>query len=137
MKRTWLLRIAAAITLLFALGHSAGGLKQWSPMGPNPVLKAMTDTHFAVMGASRSYLDFYMGFGWWIGAAALLQAFLLWQMARMVRVGGAVEIKPMIAAFAVAALTGAVISWLYIFLLPAIFSTALFVALAGAYLVAD
>jgi hypothetical protein len=137
MKRVWLLRIAAAITLLFALGHSLGGLKQWSPMGPNPVLRAMTENHFSVMGASRSYLDFYMGFGWWISMAALLQAFLLWQMARIVRAGGAVEIRPMIGAFAVAGLTGAVISWLYIFMLPAIFSTTLFVVLVGAYLVAD
>ena len=30
---THFLRIASAISLLFTLGHSAGGLRKWSPMG--------------------------------------------------------------------------------------------------------
>ena len=40
------LRIASAISLIFTAGHSMGGLKQWSPMGNNDVLKSMTEVHF-------------------------------------------------------------------------------------------
>ena len=37
MTRTLLLRIASVISLLFAAGHTLGGLKKWSPMGDNEV----------------------------------------------------------------------------------------------------
>lgn len=65
-------------------------------MGPNPLLNAMGATHFAVMGVSRSYLDFYMGFGWALSIAGLSQAFVLWQMARLANAGGTFAMKPMI-----------------------------------------
>jgi len=64
MTTTLLLRISAVISLLFAIGHSLGGLKRWSPMGDNEVLKSMETVRFDTMGANRSYLDFFMGFGW-------------------------------------------------------------------------
>ena len=61
MTTTLLLRIAAVISLLFALGHTAGEMKKWSPMGENAVLDAMASVHFDTMGANRTYLDFYLG----------------------------------------------------------------------------
>lgn len=64
MTATLFLRIASIISAVFTLGHTAGGLRQWSPMGDNEVLRAMTAVRFDTMGANRSYLDFYMGFGW-------------------------------------------------------------------------
>lgn len=33
MTTTLLLRIASVISLIFAVGHSLGGLRKWSPMG--------------------------------------------------------------------------------------------------------
>ena len=82
MTTTVLLRIASVISLLFTAGHTMGGLKNWSPMGENEVLQAMTTVHFETMGANRSYLDFCMGFSWSISIAMLLQTVLLWQLAR-------------------------------------------------------
>ena len=131
-KPSILLRIAAAVSLLFALGHTEGGLKQWSPMGPNPVLKTMTDTNFQVMGASRSYLDFYMGFGWSLAVAGLLQTALLWQMANIARSGNVASVRPMVAAFAMASLASGLIAWRLLFPIPALFCIALFVPLAAA-----
>ena len=64
MMTTLLLRIASIISLLFVAGHTLGGLRKWSPMGENEVLRAMTAVHFETRGANRSYLDFFMGFGW-------------------------------------------------------------------------
>ena len=45
----------------------------------------MTTIRFETMGANRSYLDFFMGFGWSISASMLLQTVLLWQMGSLAR----------------------------------------------------
>lgn len=133
MTTTLLLRVASVISLLFALGHTLGGMKHWSPMGDNDVLKAMTSARFDVMGTSRSYLDFYMGFGWSLSVALLLQSVLLWEIASLAR-ADALRVKPIIAAFALATLASGIIAWLFIFPVPALFSLALLVVLVAAYL---
>ena len=135
MTTTLFLRIASAISLLFTLGHSSGGLQKWSPMGDNDVLKAMRAVHFDVMGANRSYLDFYMGFGWSISVAMLMQTVLLWQMASLARTNAA-SVRPMIAVIALATVASGVIAWRFIFPVPALFSIALVIPLAAAYFVA-
>lgn len=133
MSRALPLRIAAVISLLFTLGHSLGGLKKWSPMGPNEVLRRMASVRFDTMGANRSYLDFYVGFGWSIAIAMLLQTFILWQMASLAR-ANASQVRPMIAAFILATVASGVIAWRFIFPVPALFSLALLIPLAWAYL---
>lgn len=133
MTTTLLLRIASVIALLFALGHTLGGLKKWSPMGDNDVLKAMTSVHFDVMGTSRSYLDFYMGFGWSLSVALLLQAVLLWQLAYLAR-ADSTRARPVIAAFALATLASGMIAWFFILPVPALFSLVLLIVLVAAYL---
>jgi hypothetical protein len=132
MTTTLLLRIASIISLLFAAGHSAGGLQKWSPTLDNPVLAAMTDVHFPMMGMSRSYLDLYLGLGWSISVFLLLQTVLLWQMASLARMNAAL-VRPMIAAFLVATLASGIIAWLYIFAVPASFCAVLVIVLALAY----
>ena len=132
MTPSQLLRVASGISLLFAAGHTLGALQNWSPMGDNDVLKAMTAVRFNTMCANRSYLDFFVGFGWTISVALLLQTVVLWQMAGLAR-SDASQLRPMIAAFAVAALISALIAWRFIFLVPALFSLTLLIALAGAY----
>ena len=134
MTRTLLLRIASVISLLFTAGHTMGGLKKWSPMGENEVLRSMTTVHFDAMGVSRSYLDFFMGFGWSITIAMLLQTVLLWQMASLARTD-ATHVRPMIAAFALATLASAALAWLFLFPLPALFCVVLLAVLVAAYAV--
>ena len=135
MTTTLLLRIAAIISLLFTAGHTMGGLKKWSPMGDNPVLKAMTDVRFDAMGANRSYLDFFMGFGWSLSVSMLLQTILLWQMASLARTDAG-RVRPMIAVFALAQLAGGIIAWRFIFPLPAVFAVVLLAVLVAAFVVA-
>lgn len=135
MSTTLTLRVASLLSLLFAAGHMMGGLKKWSPMGDTDVLKAMTSTRFNVMGESRSYLDFYLGFGWLIAVAMLLQAALLWQMAAIARTNAA-QVRPMIATFAIATLASAVIAWRLIFPVPAACSAVVLVALVAAWFTA-
>ena len=133
MSTSLMLRVAAVISLLFAVGHSLGGLSHWSPVPDNPVLRAMTDTRFDVMGFSRSYLDLYVGLGWSISVFMLLQAILLWQLAPLARTEPA-RVKPMVAAFAAAALANGLIALVFLFAIPAAFSAALLVALVLAWL---
>jgi hypothetical protein len=135
MTTTLCLRIASVISLIFTLGHTLGGLRKWSPMGDNEVLRAMTAVRFDTMGANRSYLDFYMGFGWSITVAMVMQTVLLWQIASLARTNPA-SVRPMIAVIALAAVAGGVIAWRFIFPVPALFSSALVIALAAAYVVA-
>ena len=132
MSTAVLLRIASIISLLFAAGHSMGGLQKWSPTPDNAVLRAMTDVHFPVMGLSRSYLDLYLGLGWSISVWLLLQTVLLWQMAGLARTNAA-QVRPMIAAFMLATLASGIIAWQYIFAVPALFCVALLVVLGAAY----
>jgi hypothetical protein len=135
MTATAFLHIASAISLLFVAGHTLGGLRKWSPMGANPVLEAMTTVRFDTRGANRSYLDFFMGFGWSISVYMLMQTALLWQVASLAQTDAA-SVRPMIAAFALATLATGLLAWRFLFPLPALFSGALFVTLAGAFVVA-
>ena len=134
MSPTLLLRIASIISLVFTLGHTLGGLRRWSPMGDNEVLKAMTTVRFDTMGANRSYLDFFMGFGWSLSVAMLLQTVLLWQLASVARTDPA-RVRPMVAAFAVATVASGVVAGRFIFPVPALFSGALLIPLVAAYVV--
>jgi len=135
MTTTIWLRVSSIIALLFAVGHTMGGLKQWSPMGDNPVLQAMKATRFDTMGANRSYFDFYMGFGHSLSVAQLMLAVLLWQLAALARTDAA-GVRPMIAVIALATLAGGVIAWRFIFPVPALFSLVLVAGLAAAYVAA-
>ena len=135
MTPTLLLRIASVISLVFTAGHTLGGLRKWSPMGENEVLKAMTEVRFDTMGTNRSYLDFFMGFGWSISVFMLLQTVLLWQLASLARSDPA-HVRPMITVFGLATLATGVIAWRFIFPIPALFSSALLIVLLAAYVVA-
>ena len=133
MTTTVLLRIASIVSLLFTAGHSLGGLNKWSPMGENDVLKAMTNMRFQTMGANRSYLDFFMGFGWSISVFMLLQTVLLWQLASLAG-SDPVRVRPIIAVFALATIVSCVIAWRFIFPVPALFASVLVIVLIAAYL---
>src|SRR5215470_6251205 len=131
MTTTLLLRIASVISLVFTAGHSLGGLQKWSPMGDNDVLKAMTAVRFDTMRANRSYLDFFMGFGWSLSVAMLLQTVVLWQLASLADPDAA-RVRPIIAVFVLATLASGVIAWRFIFPVPALFSGALAIVLVAA-----
>jgi hypothetical protein len=124
-KEFWL-RAASVLSLLLAAGHSAGGLKSWSPIGESDVLRAMRSFRMAAQGVQRSYLDFYLGFGWSLSVYLVLQAMLLWQIATLDKVSPA-SARPMIAVFVVANALAAVLAEQFIFAVPMVF----YLAIAG------
>jgi hypothetical protein len=121
------------MAFLFAVGHTLGGRKYWSPMGENPVLQAMRTARFNIKGTDRSYLDFYLGFGYTITVFQLLLAVLLWQLATMTAAHPA-SARPMLATIIVATALCALIAYVFILPLPALFSLILTGSLAVAYL---
>ncbi|HXB56913.1 MAG TPA: hypothetical protein VN461_19275 [Vicinamibacteria bacterium] len=133
MRTTLLLRVASVTSLLFAAGHTLGGTQEWSPMGETDVLQAMRTHRFDVMGLSRTYLDFYRGFGYTLTVTLLLQAVLLWQLASLARTEPR-RASPMIASFVLASLASTVIAWAIILPVPAYFAAFLTACLAAALL---
>ena len=73
-----LYRTAAVLILLFDLGHSVGC--PWSDAAWAVDLGGVRSTQFHIAGFSRTYADFYVGFGLIVSVFLLLAAILAWQM---------------------------------------------------------
>ena len=132
MNATLWLRISSIVSLLFSIGHTLGGRKDWSPAGETDVLRAMRTVHYDAMGVSRTYLDFYRAFGFSLGVTMFLQTFVLWQLASLARTQP-VQVRPIIAAFALATAAGGLLSLRFLFPVPAVFSFVLAACLGVAW----
>jgi hypothetical protein len=132
MKPSLMLRIASIITLLFTAGHTAGGFSLWSPPGETAVLGEMRSFHFDAAGLSRTYLDFYLGFGFILSIYLLTQAVVLWQLASMAK-ADPIRTRPLIGTFLLASVASAFLSWRFIFLIPAISNIVVAVCLGLAF----
>jgi hypothetical protein len=96
---------------------------------------AMRETRFDIMGVNRSYLDFYVGFGYSLSVAELMLAALLWQLASVAR-ADSIGVRPIIAVIALATIATGVIAWRFIFPMPALFCAVLLASLVVAFVVA-
>jgi hypothetical protein len=75
-----LLRIAAGAMLLFALGHTFGGMIFSESHGPeeDALMASLAAYHFDIMGSSRSHHDFYTGEGWYLSATLVAMIAVCW-----------------------------------------------------------
>ena len=80
MKASTFYRIAAVLILLFAIGHTVGFLQSDPKWGVDSLLLSMKSTHFDIQGFSRSYWDFFVGFGLLVTVFLLFAAVLAWQL---------------------------------------------------------
>src|SRR6202050_466880 len=78
MRASVFYRIAAVLLLLFDVGHTSGF--PWSDPKWGVDISSMQSTHFYVMGFSRTYWDFYVGFGLFVSVFLLLAVVLAWQL---------------------------------------------------------
>ena len=131
MTATLFLRIASATSLVFAAGHTLGGQHSWSPAGETDVLRAMRTFQFDAEGVTRTYLDFYLGFGFILSVYLFLQAVVLWQIAAMAR-ADAQGVRPLITSFLFAQAASALLAWKLIFVVPVVFSGLIAASLAAA-----
>jgi hypothetical protein len=132
MSPTLLYRIAAALLLLFAAGHTLGFLafKPPSPEGL-AVRDAMNSVLFEFKGSNYSYGGFYKGFGLTVTAYLLFSAFLAWHLGWLASTSPQ-SIGALAWVFAAVQLACLVLSLLYFFLVPALFSGVLVIALTWA-----
>ncbi len=128
-----LLRIASVLGLLFAAGHSAGA--PWTTaksVAAQGVVMAMQKIHFDVMGNERSYFDFYYGFGISISVYLVAQAIILWLVGDVAKVNPAAARPIMLTLFASYAAV-AVITVMYFFAAPIVFSAVICALIAWAW----
>ncbi len=125
------LRVSSIISALFAAGHTLGGQADWSPNGETDVLRAMRAYHFDVQGVTRTYMDFYRGFGWQLSVWLVLQAIVLWQLSRLASDHPHL-VRPLVVTLAVASFANTLIALAYIFPVPSAFSVVLTICLGMA-----
>ena len=121
MKSSVLYRIAAVLIVLFAVGHTVGFLQGDPTWGVDSLLTSMKSTHFVVQGFTRSYWDFFVGFGLFVTIFLLFAAALAWQLGGAAR-ETVTRLRSIAWAFAVCFAAVTVLSWKYFFAIPLVFS---------------
>jgi len=121
LKTSLLYRIASILIVLFAVGHTLG-FRQIDPRwGADSLVASMHSTHFDVQGFSRSYWDFYTGFGLFVTVFFLFSAFLAWQLGGLPAQTLA-GMRGISWAFALCFIAVTILSWEYFFVVPVISS---------------
>ena len=131
MKASVLYRIASILLLLFAAGHTLGFRKVDPKWGVDLLVASMRTTHFDAQGSSRSYWDFYTGFGLFVTVFLLFAAFLAWQLGGLPAQTLA-GMRGIAWAFALCFVAVTVLSWVYFFVAPVIFSCVVTICLVAA-----
>ncbi len=116
MKAPMFYRIAAVLLLLFAAGHTSGF--PWS----DP---------FDILGSSRTYWDFYVGFGLTVTVLLLLAVILAWQLGGFPAATLAL-MRGTAWAFALCFAAITVVSCRYLFVIPVVFSIVITLCLTAA-----
>jgi hypothetical protein len=132
MKATLLYRIASALFILFAAGHTFGFLS-FKPASPEglAVRDAMNTVHFHMNGSSFTYGGFYTGFGLYATVYLLFSAFLAWHLGDLARSNPS-AIGALAWVFVAAQVASLVLSWRYFLLPPVILSALVAACLAWA-----
>jgi hypothetical protein len=126
-----LYRIASILLLLFAVGHTLGFRKIDPKWGVDSLVASMRAIHFDAQGFSRSYWDFYTGFGFFVSAFLLFAAFLAWQLGGL-PARSLAGMRGVAWAFALCFVAVTVLSWRYLFVAPFIFSVVITICLIAA-----
>src|SRR5947209_10012934 len=121
MKASVFYRIAAGFLLLFAAGHTLGFRQSDPQWGVDALLGSMRSIHFDVQGSSRTYWDLFVAAGLSVGVFYLFAAILAWQMGGLPAETLA-RLRGMAWTFVLCFAAVTVVSWIYLFILPIIFS---------------
>lgn len=131
MKAPILYRIASVLLLLFAAGHTFGFRQNNPEWRAGAVLALMRSVHFDAQGFNRTYWDFFSAFGLFFSAFLLFAAVLAWLLARLPAETLA-RVRSIAWALAICFVAITVLSWIYTFTIPIVFSTLITVCLTAA-----
>jgi hypothetical protein len=112
MNSSWCFRAASILIALFALGHTLGFRQTDPTWGVDAIVASMKMIRFTTQGFSRSYWDFFVGFGLFVTVFLAFAALLSWQLGSMT---GTALISMRTIAWALTACFGVVafLSWRY------------------------
>jgi hypothetical protein len=140
VKPVILLRTAAVLAFLHGVLHTIGGVfASPAPGAQADAAAVMKANHFDALGASRTYWDFFLGFGLLISITFFVEAAVFWQLGSLAKTTAktnSTPIRPMLAAFCVGYIASAVVSARYFFSVPAAMELVIAACLAGAFITA-
>jgi hypothetical protein len=132
MKPAMFLRIASVLTLVHSAMHTIGGVFGATPEGPASVAAAaMKANPFQFMGATRTFWEFHRGLGLAVTIFLTVEGVVFWLLGSLAK-RNAVDIRPILAVFALGYLAFAVDSLVYFFMLPVIFEAVIAACLVAA-----
>jgi hypothetical protein len=134
MKASLLFRIASVLLVLFAVGHTLGFRRVDPRWGVDSPINQLRSTHFNVQGFSRTYWDFFTGFGLFVTILLLFAAIVSWQIGGLPRESLS-AMSPITWGLAICFVIVTFLSYQYFFVVPVIFSGVIAVCLIlGAWL---
>ena len=137
MRPSLLYRTASVLLLLFAAGHTLGFRRPTEGTGSASVAELMRSVHFTVQSYSRTYWDFYVGFGLFVTVFLLFSAVLSWQLGGLRPEVFATTPRAATWGLAICFLAVAILTWRYFFVAPGVFSTLITACLVAAAWQAD
>jgi hypothetical protein len=131
VKAPILYRISSVLLLLFAAAHTLGFRQTDPKWGVDSLIGSMRSVRFDAQGFSRTYWDFFVGFGLFVTVFLVFAAALAWQLGGLRAETLALMRGPAWAlVICFAAVT--ILSWRYFFIAPFVFSIVITVCLAAA-----
>ena len=121
MSPSLLYRVASVLLVLFGLGHQLGFRRVDPRWGVDSAIGALKATQFQVQGMTRTYWDFFSGFGFFVTVLLFFSAILAFQLAGLSK-EGLRSLSLVTWAFAVSFVVIALLTWRYFFIAPLIFS---------------
>ena len=131
MKASTFYKVAAVLLLLFAVAHTLGFRQSDPAWGVDALLGSMRSVHFDVQGANRTYWDLFLAAGFSVGVFYLFSAILAWQLAGLPAETLA-RLRAVAWAFALCFAAITVVSCMYLFILPVVFSAVITACLVAA-----
>jgi hypothetical protein len=83
LKPSILYRTASVLLLIFAALHTFGFRQVDPKWGVDSLISSMRSIHFDIMGSSRTYWDFFVGFGLFFSVFLVFMAVLAWQLSAL------------------------------------------------------
>jgi hypothetical protein len=114
-------RIASALLVLFALGHTFGFRQNNPEWGADAVLSIMRSVHFDALGFNRTYWDFFSAFGFFFSAFLVFSAVLAWQLSSL-PVEILARVRGIAWALAICFVANTILSFRFAFTIPIVFS---------------
>lgn len=133
MRASVLFRIASILLVLFAVGHTLGFRKTMPEWGVDSLVGSMRAIHFDAQGFTRTYYDFYVGFGLFVSVLLLFAAGVAWQLGGLSRATLS-QIPAITWSLAICFAVVTALSWRYFFVVPIVFSAVItFLLFLGAW----